>query len=567
MTHSWYLGIDFNAFGIAAILHDCRQHQAYSLYWLLSDSASAKSRDIPEFRSFVLPIGWSIEERETESLSSASSSNEIVPLPPYFHWAIPCYDRQSRQWQPQFRGAGGRGFSLHQLQKALQALLETFNPSQPTSYRVRAVALSENRLKEALLALEGIILNCSASWGDTYRFNLREAILGAQLVETPDRIFFLEEAIAIGLSVISHQSPVTSHQLSEIGERQGILILQGGMITTELALVENVPLESLKHEDWALRAFEYGQIDLDYDIFFQLLYPQWLPEQEFLQSLNLEIPQPGEPDRPKRDRATAALENFSEGHSLLETAKRTFLILQKQAAFSTFLGHQEWGATRSALEEKILLPLWEQLNRQINELLSQKGWHSDAIARVFCRGEMFARVLPFLQSRLSLKFPRGEIVPLQNDNNNNTSIATGLSRLPLFPQMLDRLRHQYSDYFLLAELLRAARDDSLTLEQIVKSLERRGIPRACSWRILPFLAGELPEGLIPSAAARGRMTDQSRQFIPYPAIASAPLFTAQLPRYHLNPKQGKRVQQYLSFLLATSTQKLDDPLAIDFVIN
>lgn len=566
MTHSWYLGIDFSTSGMAARLRDCQKNESYPLYWLSSDGS--------ESRFWVLPIGFPIAQQGQRK--NFLSSNPFTPPPYYFRGAVPCYNRQSGQWEPRFCGAEGAVFSLQAIAQELQALFATFNPSQKTPYGLEAVGLSAHYLRSALLALEGVILNCSVTWGDTYCFNLREAILGAQLLDTPDRIFFLEEAIAIGLGVLGEAEDGQTEKLTtpyplSLRSRvpNGTLILQGGTITTESALVEGTKLEHLSREDWALRGLEYGAIDLYQDVFYQLLYPQWLPEQEFVQGLNVgsnsEIPQPGEPDRPKRDRASVTLQNSPEGQSLLETAKRVVLILQKQEAFSTHLGHQEWGVTRSQFQEKIIEPLWENLNRQINELLSQKGENPDAIARVFCSGEMLALILPFLQSRLSAKFPQAEIVLLQN-NNDNHLMAMGLSRLPLFPQMLDRLRHQYSDYFLLAELLQGFPDRPLSLEQIMKSLERRGIPRACLWRILPFLTGQLPQGLIPSPEARVRMEAKSQEFLPYPAIASAPLFTPQPPLYHPNAKQGKRLQKYFSFILATSSQKLNDPLAVNFSI-
>ncbi|MEM9542638.1 MAG: hypothetical protein AAGA60_24500 [Cyanobacteria bacterium P01_E01_bin.42] len=563
MTHAWYLGIDFNASGIAAVLYDRQQNRSYPLYWTRSPSTPTQSGNEAEIPVFCLSIDPRTGQLKGEK---HAFSTAIALSPAVFHGAIPCYNRQSRQWEPQFGSAGSNVISLRQLQQSLQALFETLNPDRSTSYRIGTEGLSASALNAALASLEDVILNCSVVWGDTYRFNLREAILEAKLVETPDRIFFLEEAIALSMS--QSPSPADSPLIKggrggSTNNQKGILILQGGILTTELALTEARPWAELKREDWTLRGLEYGARDLYCDIFCQLLYPQWLPEQKFLQHLKLEIPQPGEPDRPKRDRATVKIENFSEGQSLLETAKRTLLILQKQEAFSTYLGPQEWGATRSALVEKILHPFYEQLNRQINELLSQKGEYPEAIARVFCSGEMLALILPFIQSWLFHKFPAAE-VSLLKESDRSTLIAAGLSRLPLFPHLLDRLRHQYDDYFLLAELLRDMGDRPLTLEDVVKSLELRGIPRACSWRLLSFLSGQLPEGLIPSASARVRMTAKSREFLPYPAIAAAPLFTSQPPLYYSNSLQKKRLQQYLAFLLSKSVQKLQDPLAIEF---
>ncbi|HAA33548.1 MAG TPA: hypothetical protein DCE56_44750, partial [Cyanobacteria bacterium UBA8553] len=51
-------------------------------------------------------------------------------------------------------------------------------------------------LQGALQQLEGVVLGYPADWGDTYHFNLREAVLEAKLVRHPEQIFFLEDAIA-----------------------------------------------------------------------------------------------------------------------------------------------------------------------------------------------------------------------------------------------------------------------------------------------------------------------------------------------------------------------------------
>jgi hypothetical protein len=61
---------------------------------------------------------------------------------------------------------------------------------------VGAVGLKSETLVSALGQLEGVILGCPAVWGDSYRLNLREAVLESKLVRHPEKIFILEDAIA-----------------------------------------------------------------------------------------------------------------------------------------------------------------------------------------------------------------------------------------------------------------------------------------------------------------------------------------------------------------------------------
>ena len=61
----------------------------------------------------------------------------------------------------------------------------------------------QSSLDAALEDLQGVILGTPAYWSDAYRFNLREAVLGAGLVGDSSQIFVVEDAIATLLSAVT----------------------------------------------------------------------------------------------------------------------------------------------------------------------------------------------------------------------------------------------------------------------------------------------------------------------------------------------------------------------------
>lgn len=88
-------------------------------------------------------------------------------------------------------GTGQQPISLHRIHQALQTMLATLTPSSAVKQVIGAVGLSQGSLTAALAQLEGVILNCPATWSDTYCFNLREAVLKAELVGNPNKLSLL----------------------------------------------------------------------------------------------------------------------------------------------------------------------------------------------------------------------------------------------------------------------------------------------------------------------------------------------------------------------------------------
>ncbi|MDB9314326.1 hypothetical protein PN462_14525 [Spirulina sp. CS-785/01] len=572
---SWYLGIDLGSTQMAAVLCDCVQGKQYPLYWSSLRPAEG------EERQFWLPmrafLSWRKAQGKTvphlvvgKAVEQAQEQVEGVVLERlkgYLRAALPYYSRRLRGWEPKMV----EGYPLTWFRRTLQALLTTLTPAGSKHLcRVEAVGLSKRMLSGALMNLEGVMVSCPAGWSDTYRFNVREAILGAKLVQSAARIGFVEESVAVMAATWGRSS---AEELGELAVRapegETTLLFHGGLMTTELALV-TVPkrFTGLKYQDFALRSLDYGMQGVYEDIFYQLIYPQWQPEQEFLRQLRLEIPRPGEGDRPRRDRATVMLQQFEWGPSLLEMAKRVWLILQKRESFTVTLGAQNWGVQRQDLVNAVLNPLQAQFNQRVNELLSERGVDQGAIAKICWSGGTLPQLQPFFTTWLSEKFPQAKIVTLDRDPQTSL-VARGLATLPQYPQLIHRLKHQYSDYFLLWELVQSFPERMVTLEQMLKILELRGInPRACMWRIFAILEGYLPPGLLPDEAAEPWFTAESLQNLEYQALRAAPLFAQDSKQsYRPNPKQGKRLRQFLTLATRQTQQNWDEPLTLPWSVN
>jgi hypothetical protein len=274
--------------------------------------------------------------------------------------------------------------------------------------------------------------------------------------------------------------------------RGGTLVLNIGAITTELTLV-NLPddLQDLIYNDFTLCSLPYAGDAIEQDILCQLLYPQLSPEQQQQLSLHeeLESLQPGQPDPQRRDRLAWLLQSSPLGQALLKAAGCLKLILQHQEKFTLDLSQQHCTLTRLDLEDRVLQPFIQLLNQQLNALLIETGISEHGIYQILLLGGTanLIALTQWLQKRL----PNATLIQ-DIDVPRESWVAAGLASLPLYPQVLNRTRQQYSDYFLLLELLRAfakttgeSATRAYSLEEIMHQLERRGVnPGACYERLV-----------------------------------------------------------------------------------
>ncbi|MEM9980686.1 MAG: hypothetical protein AAF808_23920, partial [Cyanobacteria bacterium P01_D01_bin.2] len=145
-------------------------------------------------------------------------------------------------------------------------------------------------------------------------------------------------------------------------------------------------------------------------------------------------------------------------------------------------------------------------------------------------------------------------------------VAYGLVNLARYFQVLNVTRQQYSDYFLLMELLRVFPQQPLPVGAIMHLLEQRGVnTQACHLHILALLEGHLPPGLVPTAADRGLISDRTTDLATYRALLKTPLFSKTVTEsggviYTPNEAQAEQLRAYFNRILIGKAQTLEEPL-------
>ena len=604
----WYLGIDFGTTKISAVLLNYLSGQQYPIYWsnnttgITNDELATLDPQLAtrnsEEKFFRLPavtyMGAAASELFVQLPEAPVAIASLVPtvakqhaslflenFKPYLNIGIPYYCPKQHQWEPTLQLSSQQLVSLYWVRRALQALLGTLTPkgALPDSVlRVGAVGLNPETLVAALEQLEGVILGYPADWGDTYQLNLREAVLEAKLVRLPEQVYFLEDAIApivAGLPT-SDAKASKSGRVEEVHPliplRGSTLIINAGATTTEIALVD-LPdhLQDLTYSDFRVYSLPYAGNAIDQDIFCQLLYPQLTTEQYEQLSLShdLELPLPGQPDRQKRDRLVSQLQSSPLGQALLKATGYLKLILQHKEEFTLNLGTDQWLVTREDLESRVIQPFIQQLNRVLKALLIETGMSDQGIYQVFCLGGTSA--LGTLQKWLQHSLPLATLIQ-DTDSPTGSWVAAGLATLPLYPQLLNRTQQQYSDYFLVLELLRIfpeTTDDlatrSFSIKEIMQQLERRGLnTSACYERLIHLIEGQLPPGLVPSIEEYTLLSHSSKQNQYYSALTATPQLFSKQDNQHYRPnlQQQRCLLQYLDIVLSGTHQKFEEPLIV-----
>jgi hypothetical protein len=231
------------------------------------------------------------------------------------------------------------------------------------------------------------------------------------------------------------------------------------------------------------------------------------------------------------------------------------------------------------------VPFVQQLNRELNALLSRAGMSPAGINQAICAGGMGA--WPAIARWLRQKLPNAIVVQDQEleldqhifDIHNSAlnslsqstnfsgkigSVACGLATLALYPQILDVSQQQYNDFFLLWELMQVLGAETLSFQEILQLLEGLGVnTRTCEPRILRILEGKLPAGVVPAEEDFMLLGEESRHNPDWEAILAEPLFFEDVSRgYRLNVEHASVVREYLGKLASSSQQKLLEPLTI-----
>ncbi|MEH2238742.1 hypothetical protein [Nostoc sp.] len=649
----WYLGIDLGTTGISAALLNRSTFIVHPIYWSAENPQGTSSFQ----QSFRLPTEVylptaSVPHGENESIETheqtapAAVAQDKVPdhspttpatsrstadpttnnlysaqLKPYLQVAIP-YKSERQKWEPVLQlnefSAGPLIWVVRSLSKLLLTLKSDQTSTTP-SLTAAAVGISEEDFPKIINNIAGVICTCPSSWSEQYRFNVREALLTSKLIQHPQQVFFVEEAIASLLPELdaangeqvklsgsqgSHPAKTSEHPL--VGNT---LVINIGTTATEMLLVD-IPetLLQLTYNDFMLHSFAYAGKGIEQDIICQLLLPpksrqsrpetpsdafgglrqrktitsnpwQWQPsipglDQMRWQSLGLEeleLPRVGEPDITARIRLQQRLESSLLGQAVLDAALALKLILQHQDSFTLELADQQWILQRRDLESQVFIPFVRRLNRELNKLLVARGIPTEAINQAILTGGVAC--IGTVNRWLRQKLPNAKIIQDlylgENGAPNCSRVAYGLAMLPLHPQILDIPRQQYTDYFLFTELLRLLPDRPLSFGEVIQLFEGRGInTRTCQQRLLAFLEGELPSGLIPSVTDSAWLTQSSQENPDYQAIATAPLFEKQGSlTYRPNSQQLLSLRRYLDAIKASNQQSLEEPYTVNFALE
>nr|WP_225225578.1 hypothetical protein [Komarekiella delphini-convector] len=635
----WYLGIDLGTTGISAALLNSSTFVVYPIYW----SAEKQPGTTSFQQSFRLPAevylpAASVPHGDNESIEAqeqtapAAVAQEKVPdsttisapdptnnlysaqLKPYLQVAIP-YKSEQQKWEPVLQlnefSAGPLIWVVRSLSKLLLTLRSDRTSTTP-GLVAAAVGINEQTFPKIINNIAGVICTCPSNWSEQYRFNVREAVLTSKLIQHPQQVFFVEEAIA---SLLPQLDSAKGEQV-QLSERQGLrlartseqplvgntLVINIGATATEMLLVD-LPekLVQLTHNDFMLHSFAYAGKGIEQDIICQLLLPpksrqsrietqgdsktissnpwQWQPAIPGLDQMRwhslgleeLELPRVGEPDITARIRLQQRLESSLLGQAVLDAALALKLILQHQDSFTLELADQRWILQRRDLESQVFIPFVRRLNREFNKLLVARGIPTEAINQAILTGGVTSVVT--VNRWLRQKLPNAKIIQDlylgENGAPSCSQVAYGLAMLPLHPQVLEIPRQQYTDYFLFTELLRLLPDRPLSFGEIIQLFESRGInTRTCQQRLLAFLEGELPPGLIPSVIDSTWLTHSSQGNSDYKAIANAPLFDKQGSlTYRPNSQQLLCLRHYLDMIKASNQQSLEEPYTVNFVLE
>jgi hypothetical protein len=582
----WYLGIDVGSTGISAALLNRTTAQLHPIRWsgttmpgsaplmrlpAVAFLADEQLNKMPETPSAVGDRALQVRVSPTGQPIAAPAGLLLANFQHYLDVAIPYFSIQSPTWEPVLQWSEQQPISLAWMQQAVVALLKTLG-QQPDVPGCVAEGLEPEEFQKARSQLAGVVVGCPTGWSDAYRFNLREAVIAAGLIPQAEQIFFVEDTIAALLSELPafstgiNQLPIPLNHSIRSGAptwQGGTLVLSAGATLTELLLV-NLPedLQQLTRKDLALRSINYGGNAIDQDIICQLFYPAvwgW----RNLGEPSLDLPLPGEPDLPTRYRLQQRLQSNDLGRILLTIARQLKVALQQQDSATFSLNDQQWTINQQDLHSRVIVPYIQLMNGELNALLAQIGMGGQTVRQIVCTGR--TAFFPAIAHWLRQKFPNASLIQDRVTPPNACSqVAQGLAKLPLYPQFLDVDRHQYSEYFILKEILRLFPDHPLSLRQTLQLLENHGIhTQACQKIILDILEGQLPEGFVPSKADFILLTPESRQNPEYQAISTAPAFLRQGNQvYRFNSKQGDYLRLYFTSILENAHQKLEAPLSV-----
>lgn len=542
LDDTWILGIDFGSTALRTSLLNANTGRVYTI--CLDDGDELPCRLVwTEDHSLDDPITKDIRVLPKKSQISDLENGEvaIAHFKQFLKLGLPY--RGVSTWQPIIQWADHHQTNLRWLIAALKNLIEQ------TQNRANHPKLPDLGL--ILLKLRGVVFGYPANWSDTYVLNVREAILKSGLVAQAEQVMAVDQAIAPVLALI-HEQKIA---------QEITLLIDAGAVTTSLCLIKGSPdRKTSDRSKFHIRSLDYAGNSLSQDIIVQLFYPHWQlitnPNRHLCKFDHLTLPEVGTDYPQQRIALQQYLLTSHVGQQMLELADRV------KAAFGQDLSVDSWHEDllgqpivvfRRELENLILQPFIQRLNRELNAIISNAGILGEDVRQVLLLGNTMQS--PSLSRWLSQKLPNAQI-----DYLGVSIVANGLAVAPLYANLLDVARQQYSDYFLLQEICRLNLTQSINPNQLLKQLQMRGVNiKACRDRILSILQGDLPAGIFPwQEPEHGAVLED-------PTLSSE-LFSGRLfeletdGTYEPNVTKFQQLRVYLQAIIGNMSQTLNEPL-------
>ena len=541
LDDTWVLGIDFGSTAIRASLLNADTGRVYALYLDDVDEMPCKVVWTEDHHNLDDPIATDIRILTKRSQNAGLETGEVafVHFKQFLKLGLPY--RGVSAWQPIIQWSDSRQASLRWLIAALKNLLEQIQ-TRANHPKLPDVGL-------ILLKLSGVVFGYPSNWSDTYILNVREAILKAGLVNQAEQVMAVDQAIAPVLSLLHDQK--ISQEIT--------LLIDAGAVTTNLCLTKGLS-ETKDRSKLHIRSLDYAGVSISQDIVVQLFYPHWQlitnPNRHLCNFEHLSLPEIGSSAPQQRILLQQYLLSSHLGQQMLELADRV------KVTFGRDVGVDSWNeelmgqpivVLRRELENLILQPFIQRLNRELNTILSNAGILGEDVHQVLLLGSTMH--IPLLSRWLAQKLPNAKIDPLAT-----SVVANGLAVSPLYPNLQDVARQQYSDYFLLQEICRLNLTKAINPNQLLQQLQMRGINiKTCRDRILSILQGDLPEGLFPW------QEPESSVILEDPTLSSD-LFAGRLfeletdGTYQPNVTKFQQLRVYLQAIIGNMSQTLNEPL-------
>ncbi len=549
LDDTWILGIDFGSVAVRASLLNANTNKVYPLSIddceeLSCQLAWATAQQIDD----PIAANMRVITKKSRNLELETGEFAINQFKQFLKVGLPY--RGVSAWQPIIQWSDQQQLNLRWLVGALKNLLEQI--------QTRASHPKLPDLGLILLKLSGVVFGYPDHWSDAYIHNVREAIVKAGLVKQPEQVLSVEQAIAPILSLLHSQK--LANQIT--------LLMDAGALTTSICLVKGAinPQDRVEPSKLQVHSIDYAGNGINQDIVIHLFYPHWQlitnPHRHLCNLEHLSLPEVGAPSPELRIMLQQYLCGSEVGRQMLEFADRVKIAFSEDPSLDQWndelMGHPLL-VMRRELENLILQPFIKRLNRELNSVLSNAGLLGEDVAQVLLLGSTMD--MTSLSRWLSQKLPNAKIEQLPK-----TAIADGLAVAPLYPQLYNVARQQYSDYFLLQEICRLNLTKSINPAQLLNQLKLRGVNiKACRDRILTILQGDLPDGLFP-------WQEPEQAVILEDPTLSSDLLAGRLfeletdGTYQPNVVKFQQLRIYLQAIISNMSQSLNEPLVFPEII-